>query len=142
MFTIDASVWVNADSPAEVGQPLSRSFLDIVFARGLPIVVPNFLAVEVAGVIRRTRGDADLAKEFANKLLALPQIRWIEIDRVIADKAIDLAAAHSLRGADAIYAAVAAVHHCKLISLDHEQLSRLHPALRVMTPAIAMDNLS
>lgn len=35
MWTIDASVWTNADSPSETGSALSRTFLGhVVSARG------------------------------------------------------------------------------------------------------------
>lgn len=45
-----------------------------------------------------------------------------------------IAAEHLLRGADAVYAAVAAIHNCALITLDREQLNRLAPLVRVFTP--------
>ena len=45
MFTIDASVWVNAHSPAEPGQPESRALLDALLAGGSAIVVPTLSTV-------------------------------------------------------------------------------------------------
>lgn len=138
LFTIDASVWVNAYSPAEPGQPESRAFLEAVFARGDAIVVPTLLVVELSGVISRTRGDAALAGQMTIALLALPMIRWIALDGMLARQAADLAAAHRLRGADAVYAAVAVTYRSDLVSLDREHLTRLTAVVPTTTPGMAL----
>jgi hypothetical protein len=46
-----------------------------------------------------------------------------------------------LRGADAVYAAVAQQAGCTLISLDHEHLTRLGSIVVVRTPAAALTDL-
>lgn len=141
MFTIDASVWVNADSPAEPEHPSSRALLDTLFARHVKIVVPTLLSVELAGVIARTRGDSGLAQEMAVALLALPSLLWVALDESLARQAAELAARHRLRGADAVYAAVALAHHCTLVSLDGEHLTRLTSIVRTLAPADALAGL-
>jgi predicted nucleic acid-binding protein len=133
VLTIDASVWVNADSPAEPDSASSRALLDQVHAARTPVIVPTLLHVEVAAAISRTRRDATLAHEFAEKLAALPFIRWIPFDAVLAERASSIAADHALRGADA--------HGCELISLDREHLTRLPTIVRVRTPAQALASL-
>jgi predicted nucleic acid-binding protein len=138
VFTIDASVWVNADSPAEPGQAVSRALLDTLFANATTIVVPTLLAVEVAAAIARGRGDPMLASDMALALFALPTVRWIALDDALARQSVALAAQHRLRGADAVYAAVAMMHACELVSLDHEHLTRLPQVLRTLTPAEAL----
>lgn len=135
MLTIDASVWVNADSPHEPASAASRAFLDRIAAAQTRIIVPTLLRVEVAGAISRVRKDAPLALEYSERLSALPFVRWIALDDSMAARAAALAAAHGLRGADAVYAAVALAHDCELISLDHEHLTRLATVLRVRTPS-------
>lgn len=135
MLTVDASVWVNADSPAEPESASSRAFLDQVAAARTTIIVPTLLRVEVAAAISRTRKDAALAREFSEKLAALPFVRWIALDPSLAARASGLAADHGLRGADAVYAAVAMAHGCDLISLDQEHLTRLVSVLKVRTPS-------
>jgi predicted nucleic acid-binding protein len=138
LFTIDASVWVNAYSPAEPGQPASRILLDRLFAHSTPIVVPTLLPIEVAGAIARTRGDSDLGHRLATALLGLPSLRWIALDDPVARQATRLAAQCRLRGADAVYAAVALIHGCALITLDQEHLSRLGPVVRTIPPSEAL----
>jgi predicted nucleic acid-binding protein len=135
MLTVDASVWVNADSPTEPESASSRAFLDQVAAARTSIVVPTLLRVEVAAAISRTRKDVALARDFSEKLAALPFVRWIALDASLAARASVLAADHGLRGADAVYAAVALTHGCDLISLDREHLTRLASVLKVRTPS-------
>jgi len=141
VLTIDASVWVNADSPSEAGHADSRALLDLVFARRWPVIVPTLLAIEVAGVIARTRSDAVLAEDMAIAMLALPTVRWVVLDEALARRGVELAARHRLRGADSVYAAVALVHRCELISLDNEHLTRLPPVIPTFTPADALHRL-
>jgi predicted nucleic acid-binding protein len=135
MLTIDASVWVNADSPGEPESAASRAFLDRIAVAGTAVFVPTLLPVEVAAAISRTRKDSALAREYASKLSALPFVRWISLNPDLAARSSSLAADHGLRGADAVYAAVAIASGCELISLDREHLTRLGKALRVRTPA-------
>jgi predicted nucleic acid-binding protein len=134
MLTIDASVWVNADSPTEPGSRESRAFIDNVASTSTVVVVPTLLRVEVAAAISRARQDATLAREYSERLAQLPFIRWVELDGAFAERAFAFAADHRLRGADAVYAAVAMAHGCELISLDREHLERLHGLVRVRAP--------
>ena len=141
MFTIDASVWVNAESPAEPGQPESRALLDALFASRQRIIVPTLLPVEIAGVIARSRTDSALGARMAAVIFNIPMLQWVDLDEAFARQAADLAAAHRLRGADAVYAAVAVAHGCDLVSLDREHLTRLTAVVRTLTPADALTRL-
>jgi predicted nucleic acid-binding protein len=107
MLTIDASVWVNADSPTEENYASSRALLDWVANRQTPVVAPTLLLVEVTAAISRVRGNSALARDYAARMAVLPFIRWIALDEPLAAQAAELAAQHALRGADAVYVAVA-----------------------------------
>lgn len=135
MLTIDASVWVNADSPHEPESSSGRAFLDHIAATQTSVIVPTLLRVEVAAAISRTRKNVALAREYSEKLACVPFIKWISLDSSLAERASTLAADRGLRGADAIYAAVAIVYGCDLISLDQEHLLRLSTVVKVQTPA-------
>jgi predicted nucleic acid-binding protein len=126
---------MNADSPAEPNHQASRALLDQIAANQLSVIVPTLLLVEVAGVINRTRGDAALGSRYAEAMRQLPFIQWVALDEAMAVRASALAATRALRGADAVYAAVAVAYGCELISLDREHLTRLPPVLRTSTPA-------
>jgi predicted nucleic acid-binding protein len=53
-----------------------------------------------------------------------------------------LAAQHGLRGADAVYAAVAHEVGSTLVTLDNEHLTRLVNLITVYTPAVALAALT
>jgi predicted nucleic acid-binding protein len=138
MLTVDASVWVNADSPSESESTASRAFLDQVAAERTPVFLPTLLIVEIAAAISRSPKNPALARQYSEKLAALLFVRWIVLDQSVADRASAIAAEHGVRGADAVYAAVAVMQGCKLVSLDREHLTRLTSVLQVRTPSQMM----
>src|SRR6266545_1559153 len=138
MYTVDASVWVNAFDRREPGHLISRQFLEVVQRQALPIVVPNLVLAEVAGAIGRTRRTPVQAQEFAVALRRLPHVTVRVLDEVCALHALTLAAQQGLRGADAVYAAVAHDAGTTLVTLDNEHLTRLVNLLPVCTPAVAL----
>jgi predicted nucleic acid-binding protein len=89
---------------------------------------------EVAGAISWTRQDPARAQAFATALGQLPNVTIGSLDMVLGQQALELAAQHGLRGADAVYAAVARHATYTLISLDNEHLTRLTDIVRVQTP--------
>ncbi len=138
MYTVDASVWVNGFDQRELGHAISRQLLDLLSVQAIPIIVPNLVLVEVAGAISRTRHNPEQAQAFATALSRLPNVTLKLLDEALADQALVLAAQHGLRGADAIYAAVAVQSGCTLISLDNEHLTRLVGIVPVLTPATVL----
>lgn len=71
----------------------------------------------------------------------LHTIRLIPLDDTLAQEAAELAADRALRGADAVYVAVARRHGCALVSLDREQRERAAAVVRALTPAEALAEL-
>ena len=142
MYTVDASVWVNAFDQREPGHDTSREVLERLRDRALPVFVPNLLLVEVAGAISRTRDNPAQAQAFATNLLNLPNVIFVPLDEGLTIQALALAAQHRLRGADAVYATVAAQSGCTLISLDNEHLTRLTGIVPTCTPAEALTDLT
>lgn len=100
-----------------------------------------FQPAELAGAIARTRGDSALAEEMAKAILVLPGVQWIALDDALARRSAELAARYRLRGADAVYSAVALTHGCDLVSLDHEHLTRLATVVPTLTPTDALTRL-
>lgn len=134
IFTVDASVFVNAFHPAEEGHEVSRSLLARFERAAVPLVVPNLLRVEVAAAVARGSSDAELARRFARTLLGLPHLVVVPLDDRLAATAADLAADHRLRGADAVYGAVALRFGSALVSRDREQRERLAGVVRSFEP--------
>jgi predicted nucleic acid-binding protein len=81
------------------------------------------------------------AEAFATTLGRLPNVTVVALDEALGYQARALAAQYGLRGADAVYAAVAQQAGCTLISLDHEHLTRLGSIVVVCTPAVVLADL-
>ena len=141
MYTLDTSVIINAVEPHEADHVASRQLLGLLRAYHLPIIVPTLVTVEVAGTMSRLR-DANRAQRLVGLLLRLPTVTLIDLDRALAAQAAALAAAHRLRGADAVYAAVALRYHTTLVSRDREHLTRLVGIVPVLHPVAALAALT
>jgi len=138
VYTVDASVFLNAFLPREAGHAESTSLLTRLRDASAPVVVPTLLLPEVAAAIARGQSDDMLARAFAGALRRLPHLVWIPLDDALAQSAAEVAAQHRLRGSDAVYAAVALRFGSVLVTLDHEQRERLTTVLDARTPAEAL----
>ena len=142
MYTVDASVWVNGFDQRESGHETSRQVLEFLRVQAIPIFEPMLVLAEVAGAISRTRQAPARAEAFAITLGQLPNVTILPLDEALGQQTLALAAEHGLRGADAVYAAVAQQAGCTLISLDHEHLTRLSGLISVQTPEVALAELT
>lgn len=133
--TLDASVFLNAFNPSERGHAQSGQLLRQLESEGTPIVVPTLLLPEVAAAVSRGREDPRLAREFAATLGRLPGLVLVPLDAPLARVAADVAAAHRVRGSDAVYAAVALRFGAILVTLDRQQRERLAGVLTTCAPA-------
>ena len=141
MYTIDTSVWVNGFDRREPGHTISRQVLDLLGTLTLPIIVPYLVLAEVAGAISRTRNSPAQAQAFAIALSRLPNVTLVPLDAVLAQQALALAAQYGLRGAVAIYAAVALHTGSILLSLDNEHHTRLQGIVSTRMPADLLPDL-
>jgi predicted nucleic acid-binding protein len=141
MFTIDASVHINALNSSEAGSAESQLCLQRLVAIQQPLFSPTLLLVEVAAAIARVLDDADMALEMTRGIQALPRQLWIPLDTDMAEMAARLGAQSRLRGADAVYAAVARRYGATLITRDRQQLERLAALVRMMSPEDVLANL-
>ena len=141
MFTIDASVHVNALNPHEPGTETSRKFLAAVFSSSFQAYSPTLLLVEVAAAIARALNDARVAQALAESVRNLPGQHWVPLDDSLTEEAARLAALGRLRGADAVYAAVAHRYQTILVSRDRQQLDRLQNLIPVLSPAEALSRV-
>jgi predicted nucleic acid-binding protein len=138
MFTIDASVHINALNPNEIGSSDSQAFLEQAYQLQKSIFSPTLLLVEIAAAVSRVFDDADRGIALAEAIRFLPRQTWLPLDEALAQEAGMLAAKYRLRGADAVYAAVAQRSNAILITLDEQQLQRLSPVMDVRKPVDAL----
>lgn len=135
MITIDASVIISASLPDETESAASAQFLELVAENEIPVICPTLLLPEVAAAVSRRKDDPAAAAELAEILPSLLPLTWVPLDEDSASEAARMASANRLRGADAVYVAVAKAHQALLVSLDREQLERAKGIVEVQTPA-------
>jgi predicted nucleic acid-binding protein len=140
-LTVDASVLINAFNPAEPHHADSNRLMAHVRSHGIPVIAPTLALPEVAAAIARTTGDSETAQRFAEQLRILPGLILVPLDETLALQSAQVAAENRLRGSDAVYGATALRFGSPLVTLDGEQLERLKPMLRTLTPRQALDDL-
>ena len=137
-YTIDASVFVNAFNPHEKGHAESLQLLATIQERGDPVIVPTLLIAEMASAVARASDDSVGAIQYANATAALPHLTLVPLTPAMARQAAQLAATHRLRGADAVYLAVARRYATTLVSRDDEQRTRGSAVVPCQTPEEAL----
>jgi len=88
IYTLDASIFARDLNPRDADHVLCRELLERLATRGIPIIAPLLLLVEVAGTLSRELRDPMRGR------IAVTQ------------GALEIAADRALRGADAVYVAV------------------------------------
>lgn len=138
VFTVDASVFLNAFLSHEAGHEESARLLAHLRKEGASIVAPTLLLPEVAGAIARGQDDPDLGQQLAAGLERLSSLLLVRLDVPLARQAAAVAAQHRLRGSDAVYGAVALQFGSTLVTRDREQRERLAAVLPTRSPAEAL----
>ena len=133
-YTIDASVFVNAFNPYEEGHAASLQMLAAIHKRGDPVIVPALIVPEIASAVARASDDSTGALQYASATAALPHVTLVTLTTTMATQAAELAAKHRLRGADAVYLAVARRYGTLLVSRDDEQRARGSAVAVCQTP--------
>jgi predicted nucleic acid-binding protein len=133
-YTIDASIFVNAFNPYEVGHETSHQFMQWIYRSQQSVIVPTLLLPELGSAIGRGRGDAQLAREFVARIHDLAHFFFAELTDELALLSASVAATYRLRGSDAVYVAVAQRFGATLITLDREQRQRVASAIPARSP--------
>ena len=137
-YTIDASVFVNAFNPHEAGHAESLRLLATIQEHADPVIVPTLLVPEIASAVARASGDGPGALQYARATAALPHLTLVSLTSAMARQAAELSTGHRLRGADAIYLAVARRYGTTLVSRDDEQRARGSAIATCHTPKEAL----
>jgi predicted nucleic acid-binding protein len=134
VITIDASVLVAAGDRDDPARGDAAACIEAALSEGLPIHQPTLALVEVAAAIARRTGDPAIAMDAGTAVLAMPGLILHALDLVASSDAAALAGRLRLRGADAVYAAVALRHETTLVTLDDQKLVRSRPVVDTVTP--------
>jgi len=131
---VDASVWASYLLPADPFHHPSRQWLVPWLTQKHEVVGPVLLLVEVASAIARRTGRPRLGRRAIRTLRQNPQVRLIDLDESLAVVAATLAVDLGIRGADAVYVAVAHRLSLPLVTWDQEQLTRGAAVVQTRTP--------
>jgi predicted nucleic acid-binding protein len=133
-MVIDASVWVAALLPKDLHHREASTFLKLLVSGGTSTSAPALAIPELAGAIARHTDDPGIS---AKAVRFLRQQGWVHVaalDDTLAALAASVAAQQRLRGADAVYLALAIQEAAPLVTLDAEMLKRAPTGVRVFTP--------
>ena len=133
-LTLDANVWVGALDLSDPASATCRACLLKAAEKSARLYSPWLLPVEVAATIGRKTRDARQGERAAEWVRRFPGHVWQPLSEACAATAEGFAANLFLRGADAIYVAVAHLSGSVLLTYDAEVLERAAKAARVMTP--------
>lgn len=121
---VDASVWVSVLVADDEHHTASVAWLARQIEAEVFLVGPTLLLVEVAAAIARRTGDQVLAAAALAQLGLFPLLRLHSVDEDLAAAAAALAGTLRLRGADAVYGALARHLDVPLVTWDNEQIAR------------------
>ena len=136
MLTVDACVWVAAFDPVDRFHAEAATFLGEAAARGVRLLAPRWLLLEVRCAVARRSGDAAAGARAEAALRGAPFLQLSPMDERLLDAAGELGGAQALRSADALYAACALLHGAPLVTFDAELIARAGatPPHRVFLP--------
>lgn len=133
-MVVDASVWIGVFRTGDAHHVASRAWMATQTRAGMALFAPLIALPEVAGPIARITGRRETGLRATRRLLETPGIRLVDLDRRLMSEALILAARLRLRGADAVYVAVARRFHVPLVTWDQQLAERAAPVVQVLHP--------
>jgi predicted nucleic acid-binding protein len=134
VLTVDASVFVAAEIRGEPEHKHARRLLAVALEEDLAFHLPWLAVVEASVAVGRRLGSAEAAGRTAMMIVDFPDVTLHSVDRAVSLLAAAIGATCRLRGADAIYAAVAKKHGTTLITCDNELRERVAGTIEALTP--------
>lgn len=131
---VDASLWVASVLDKDAHHQVSLAFMHRFVKEQQIATVPLLAWAEIAGAVARRTGDTERGLKAAGLITAQAWVRGVPLDATLASESMRLAAKLRLRGADAVYVALATACREPLITLDAEMLERAHDVAEVLTP--------
>ena len=123
MFVVDASVWVSMFLSGDINHEASHRWLRSVIATDA-VVAPAVLLPEVAGAIARREELSALGAQAAEIIRDFTNVHIVDVDSELAEASARIAAERRIKGADALYVALAAMRDVPLVTWDGEQIER------------------
>ena len=121
---VDASVWVARYLIHDDFHARSAAWFRMQRRAGRVFVAPTLLLPELAGSVARVLNDTTLGLRAARSVRQLHHVQFVPLDAALAAQTFQIAAQLRLRGAHAVYAALARRLSLQLVSWDKEQIAR------------------
>ena len=134
-MVLDASVWVAALIKKEQHHAESTVLLGRLVQDRRAASAPVLVLAEVAGAIARQSRDTARAETALRFVRAQGWLSIHPVTESLGDTAAAVAAKYFLRGADAVYAALARQLGTPLVTWDKELLERAAAVVPTFTPA-------
>ncbi len=135
-LTLDANIWVGALDEHDPASKTCRACLLRAADKSARLFSPLLLPVEVAATIGRKTRNARQGRLAAEWVRGFNGHAWQPLSEECAETAERFAATFFLRGADAVYVAVAHLSDAVLLTYDTEVIERASKVVRVMTPDV------
>jgi predicted nucleic acid-binding protein len=132
---VDASVWVSRFLANDDHHHLSSEWLLEQLSSGVVLVSPVILLAEVGSAVARQSGRPKRGQRAVDYLINMAGLYLVDIDLQLGRFAAEVATMYSLRGADAVYVALAHRLSVPLVSWDGEHLTRGGRLVKVITPS-------
>ena len=132
MVVVDASVFISLLVATDVHHERCVAWLRERLANGESLIAPSILLPEVGGAISRRTSETN-GRSALITLRRVRTLRLVPVDAKLAALAADIAVEHGVRGADALYAAVATSLAIPLVTLDHD-FRRVAERVEVVLP--------
>jgi predicted nucleic acid-binding protein len=139
-MVVDACVWVAAFMSRETHHSQATELVRQLGHLRLKVTLPTLALAEIVGAIARRSDSIEVAPVVRQFLLTQTWIEQSVIDAALGGEAASIAMRHRLRGADAVYVAIAVARRMPLITLDTEVLERARDAAEVLTPEQWLQN--
>jgi predicted nucleic acid-binding protein len=132
-LVLDASVAIAAARTSEPSAAAARARVGRALRSHDELVVPSLFGIEVAGALSRHREPEKKIRDYVARLTASPH-EVVPLGAARARRAMEVALAGRLRGADAVYVWLASSRGLPLCTLDQEMAERAAAFCNVVAP--------
>lgn len=139
MIVIDASVWISVLVSEDVHHAESGAWLESAYLDQVVFAVPAHFPAEIIGVLRRIHHPESILEEVFDMIGKSDIFSIHPVSVELGMVAAVAARTTAVRGADAVYLALAAELGIALVTWDRQQRERGAVFCRTMTPVEAME---
>jgi len=141
VYVIDANVWVSRWLKADEFHEPSYKWLFSLVEDRTPFAAPVLILPEISGAVARRSRSPKAGMQASSLIQAMPGIQLVSMDASFARAAAGIASSLGIRGAEAVYVALAKAIGYTLVTWDNEVLARSNQVCRVSTPQAELQKL-